>query len=150
MAALDTTLRGLTGYQLQRTTGAAMARYKVVFAAFGLRRTTFSCLSLVIDNEGLRQSQLGKTLSIERPNLVGIVDDLIQAGLIRREVAKEDRRAYSLYPTQKGAALFGEALEAVRALDAEVAAGLPEAALSELHSALRTVERNCVKCSDTE
>jgi len=102
MTELDHTLRGLTGYRLQRATTTAMARYKLVFSAFGLRRTTFSCLSLIVDNPGLRQSQLGEVLAIERPNLVNIVEDLTSAGLVTRETSPQDRRAYALHPTEKG------------------------------------------------
>lgn len=143
MKAEDKTLRELTGYRLQRANGIAMLRYKEVFAQFGLRRTTFSCLSLIIDNPGLKQSQLGETLAIDRPNLVYIVDDLTRAELIRRDVSQQDRRAYALHPTEKGLVIFGHALEAVRRLDGTIADGLSAKDHKALIAALDLIERNC-------
>jgi len=114
---IDQTLRALAGYQLQRTTGAAMVQYKAVFAAFGLRRTTFSCLSLIIDNPGLQQGHLAEALSIERSNIVQFIDELSSKGLVLRESAPADRRAYALSATAKGKALFKKALQAIHDLD---------------------------------
>lgn len=132
----DTTLSGLTGYRLQRANSAASSRFKAVFAEFGLRRTTFSCLSLIVDNPGLRQSQLGEALAIERPNLGQIVEDLTQQGLILRETSKTDRRAYALSPTAKGRRLFADALAAVRALDAHITKGMSQNEVQALRKAL--------------
>ena len=142
MTGLDATLRQLTGYRLQRATGVSMMRYKAVFAEYGLRRTTFSCLSLIVETPGLKQSQLGHTLAIERPNLVKIVEDLTQAGLVQRKTSATDSRAYALFPTTAGAALFREALAAVRALDDAITAGLSEEEVSVLRAALAKVEAN--------
>ena len=142
MKTLDRTLRELTGYRLQRATGSAMLRYKAVFTEFGLWRTTFSCLSLIIDNPGLRQSQLGDALAIERPNLVKIVEDLSYAGLILRETSKSDSRAYALSPTPKGKALFQDVLASVKRLDAETTRGLSDSEIAVLQRALTKVEEN--------
>ncbi len=132
----DATLSGLTGYRLQRANSAASSRFKAAFAEFGLRRTTFSCLSLIVDNPGLRQSQLGEALAIERPNLGQIVEDLTQQGLILRETSKTDRRAYALSPTSKGLRLFADALAAVRATDAHITAGMSQSEVQALRKAL--------------
>ncbi len=142
MKVLDETLRELTGYRLQRATGSAMLRYKAVFAEFGLRRTTFSCLSLIIDNPGLRQSQLGEALAIERPNLVKIVEDLADADLVRRETSKSDSRAYALFPTAEGRALFKDALAAIRDLDGQITTWLSETEIAALRKALNQIEAN--------
>jgi len=131
------------GYRLQRATGTAMVRYKAIFAEYGLRRTTFSCLSLIIDNPGLQQSQLGETLAIERPNLVYIVEDLTNAGLIRRDKSKTDGRAYALHPTAIGIARFAQAHEAVQRLDREIGDGLTRAELDAFQDIMTKIEKNC-------
>jgi DNA-binding MarR family transcriptional regulator len=138
----DDALRQLTGYRLQRATSAAMLRYKAVFADFGLRRTTFSCLALIVARPGMKQGELGKVLAIERPNLVSIVDDLANAGLVQRETSTTDKRAYALTPTEKGTALFAEAQAAVKALDAEITKGLSAAQVTDLQAALDQLEKN--------
>jgi len=139
---IDKTLRGLTGYQLQRANGAGIALYKAVFAKFGLRRTTFSCLSLIVENPGLQQGQLAAVLAIERSNIVQIIDDLSKKDLILREPAKTDRRAYALTATEKGVSVFKAALQAVKEIDDQVNRGLSKEELLALEYALRLIETN--------
>lgn len=142
MTDADKSLRKLTGYRLQRANSAAMVRFKSVFEEFGLRRTTFSCLSLIVETPGLRQGQLGEVLAIERPNLVKIVDDLTKAGLIARERSQTDRRAYALHPTDKGKALYDQARAKVKHLDTVMTQGLSDQEVEQLQTALDLVERN--------
>lgn len=142
MKPLDTTLRSLTGYRLQRTTSVSILRFKEVFAAHGLRRTTFSCLSLIVETPGLRQSQLGEALAIERPNLVSVIEDLHSQGLIQKKASPTDRRAYELSATTKGMKRFKEAYADVCELDAEIVDGLSDDESDVLMRALQKIERN--------
>jgi len=145
MSLSEHTLRSLLGYQLQRATSAAIARHINVFKSYGLRRTTFSCLSLIIENPGLQQRQLGETLAIERPNLVRIVESLTEQGLITRETSPSDRRAYCLTATEAGHDLFREALAAVNALEADLDAGLTTDEKALLKKALARIEQNAAR-----
>ncbi len=144
----DETLRALIGYCLHRAQASTNLRFKTALAAHGLRRTTFSCLSLIIENPGLKQGQLGEALAIERPNLVKIVEDLTCAGLIRRETSKTDSRAYALYPTDEGTARFTEAMVTLRMVDTVVTEGLNAAEVAALRSALEKVEKNASRISE--
>ena len=141
MSQFDENLRDLMGYQLHRATHMAMARFRDAFGAFGLRRTTFSCLSLIVDQPGLRQSQIAQALDIERPNLVQFLDELEKRELVVREVAAGDRRAYALQPTAKGIALAREAMAAARQVDETITASLTEVQVNELRRLLREIER---------
>ncbi len=109
-----------------------MVRYKAVFAAFGLRRTTFSCLGHVVDNPDICQSQLSDSLAIERPNLVQIVNELKKKHLIMREIAENDRRAYALLPTAEGRKLLQKALAAVRHLNQDMTRRLSKQQITDL------------------
>lgn len=140
MGRIDATLRRFTGYRLRRASHFAMARFNTVFAAHGLRRTTFSALTLIVDNPGLRQAQLADALAIERPNLVQIVDELEAAGLVRRTPAEGDRRAYALQPTGRGRRVQQEAAMSVRACEDDLVRGLSEAQVAALHVALQHIE----------
>ena len=142
MEILDKSLLELTGYRMRRSTSSALARMQDVFAKFGLRRTTFSALALVVDNPGLRQSQLAEALAIERPNLVRIVDELEKAGLLQRKAVANDRRAYALEATHAGSALLERAMRAVRDFDQRLIAGLTPDQIEALHAALSTIDEN--------
>jgi len=142
MMEIDQSLRELTGYRLRRSTSAALSKMKSVFAKFGLRRTTYSTLALIVEYPGLRQSQLAETLGIERPNFVQIVDELEKTGLVFRKPAEDDRRAYAMQPTPDGIVLFNKARTAVQQVDEKLTSGLSPEQLLALQSALKTVEEN--------
>lgn len=142
MAAPDATLRGLTGYRIQRAAIRAMARVNATLAPLGLRRSTFSALVVVSDTPGLRQTQLAEVLAIERPNLVQIIDDLEAAGLMVRERAEGDRRAYALLPTEAGRAVYARALACLQKAEAALTRGLSPAETQALHRALQIIEDN--------
>jgi DNA-binding MarR family transcriptional regulator len=142
------TLRGLTGYNIRRASGAVQADLARTLAPFSLRMITFSALVLVIDNPGMRQSQLADALAIERSNLVVVVDDLEGRGLVTRDPTPEDRRAYALRPTQAGRRLCEKALRAVEAHEARMLRHLTKAEILALVQALQVVQRDVEAAGD--
>jgi DNA-binding MarR family transcriptional regulator len=138
----DATLREFSGYAMKRAFNAIQTDVNAVLAPFDLRMVTFSALVVIVDNPGLRQSQLADLLSIERPNLVVILDELERRELISRGRAADDRRAYALQVTLAGRRLHDKALAAVRAHEARMTAGLSEAERADLVRMLRRIEQN--------
>lgn len=138
----DRTLSTLTGYRLRRATSRMLSSVAEALAPFGLRRTTFSALTVVVDNPGLSQSQLADALAMERPNIVQIVGELEKLGLVHREPAENDRRAYALRPTEAGRAMQKDALDAIRASDAALTDGMSESDIRTLHCLLRQIEES--------
>lgn len=126
MSDPDRTLRRFAGYSMKRAFNVIQTDVNEALASLGLRMVTFSALSVIVDNPGLRQSQLADILSIERPNLVLIIDDLESRDLIMRQRASDDRRAYALQATLAGRRLHDRALKAVGGHEARVMAGLTE------------------------
>ena len=72
----DRSLRSLYGYQMKRTFNVIQSDLSRTLKPLDLRMLTYTALVLIVDNPGLRQSQLAEALDIERPNLVVIVDEL--------------------------------------------------------------------------
>ncbi|SIO21338.1 MarR family winged helix-turn-helix transcriptional regulator [Vannielia litorea] len=138
----DEGLRGHVGYNMKRAFHMIQLDVNATLAPFGLRMVTFSALVVVMENPGLRQSQLAEILAIERPNLVVILDELEQAGFLTRDRAPDDRRAYALHVTAQGLAVAEEARLAVAAHDRRMTAGLSDAELELVITALRRIERN--------
>ena len=101
----DKCLRVYAGYSMKRAFNAIRADVTETLRPFGLRMVTFSALSIVVENPGLRQGQLADALSIERPNLVALVDELERLGLVERAKSPDDGRALALTPTARGRAL---------------------------------------------
>lgn len=138
----DEQLRALVGYGVKRAHSAIMGDVERVLERFELRRTTFSALSVVSANAGIRQSELAEVLAIERPNLVAILDELKRAGLVERVRDGADRRAYLLTVTGVGDARLAEARAALEAYDARLTAGMNAAERAALIGALQRVEGN--------
>lgn len=138
----DSSLRAFMGYDMKRAFTAIQSDVNATLQPFGLRMLTFSVLTVIRDNPGLRQSRLAEVLMIERPNLVLILDELEGMDLVTRTRARDDRRAYELKVTLKGRRLCDRAGQAVAEHDARMARGLSAEERAALHRALRQIESN--------
>ena len=136
----DSDLRRRVGYNIQRAHSAVMGAVNRVLTPFGLRRASYSVLSVVVETPGLRQADVAQVLAIERPNLVQIVDGLEQAGWITRRRAEDDKRAYELHPTLAGRSHYTQARGALVAFDGRLTADLDEPAVLALIDGLHAVE----------
>lgn len=58
------------------------------------------------EGNGLQQKELAKTMGIESPSLVRLLDNLAKKSLIERRTDPNDRRSNTLYLTKKSEALF--------------------------------------------
>lgn len=137
--APDSPLDGLTGYLMKRAFSAVQDDLTRVLEPFGLRMLSFSALAVVADHPGISQSHLARALSVERSNMVLLLDGLEQAGLITRNAVPGNRRAHALRATAEGAELAVRALSAVRAHEARLFAPLSPAELASLHRSLSVI-----------
>jgi DNA-binding MarR family transcriptional regulator len=103
---------------------------------------TYTALVLIVDNPGLRQSQLADAMDIERPNLVVILDELERRELITRDRVPADRRAYALQVTLSGRQLYDSAVAAVTAHEEQLLQGLDDEARETLVVALKIIENS--------
>ncbi|WP_428670971.1 MarR family winged helix-turn-helix transcriptional regulator [Roseibium sp.] len=138
----DRTLRSLHGYQMKRTFNVIQSDLARTLKPFDLRMLTFTALVLIIDNPGLRQSQLAEAMDIERPNLVVIVDELERRDLIIRDRLPNDRRAYALKATLAGRHLCEKAVAAVTAHEKLLLKGISPDALEVAVKVMQMIEAN--------
>lgn len=141
-AASDGVFDGLLTYRMRRAWLAVQADLTETLKPFDLRMITFSALVLVEANPRLSQASLARLMAVERPNLVMIVDELARRGLIERNRAPEDRRAYALDVTEAGRALCRDAMQAVRAQDARLFRGLDACERRAVEAAFATLRRS--------
>lgn len=138
----DKTLEQFLGYHLKRAFNIIRSDLSQTLEPFGLRMITYSALVLIVDNPGVRQSQLSTALDIERPNLVLVIDELEQRELIVRERVPTDRRAYALKATLSGKRLCQKALEADLADEAKLLAGISDEERSIVIKAMKIIGKN--------
>lgn len=137
----DATLREFIGYHMKRAFNVVQADLNQTLKPLDLRMVTYSALVLIVDNPGLRQSQLAEALDVERANLVVIIDELEGRELITRDRVPTDRRAYALHATLSGRRLYERALEAVRGHEARILNGMDEEAKQAVIAAMSVIRR---------
>lgn len=131
---------------------AAEFGYQLAFAARRWRRVLDEALSgfgltdaswrplvhLGRLGEGARQNDLARSLGIEGPSLVRLLDRLAAAGLIERREDASDRRAKTLHLTPEGRKLVAE----LRATVAQACAGVLEGVeLEDFEACMRVFAR---------
>lgn len=99
-------------------------------------------MAVIVDNPGVRQSQLAQVLAIERSNLVVLLDELERFELITRERKIADRRAYALTCTLVGRRLYVQVRTAVLAYEQKFLQELDADQTDGIIASLRKIERN--------
>ena len=103
----------------------------------GLSGPRLSALSVLVFTGPLSLAELAAAEQVRPPTMSRIVDGLVEAGLVTREMKPGDRRSVRITPTEQGARLLNAGREQrVRALTAR----LERLAESERRALARGVE----------
>ena len=130
----------LVGYHLRRASGAFGADFARAVEGTGMRQVLFGILSVVGANPGINQGAAGRSLGIQRANMVTLINQLADLGLLDRQTAADDRRALALRLTQAGEKMLEECLERIEAHEEHMLAGLTAAERRTLLGLLTKIE----------
>ena len=117
-------IESFVGYNLRRAAAKQRERFRSVFGPYDVRPVQLTILTIIQKNSPLRQSALGKALDIKRANVVTLLDELQERGLVKRQAAADDRRSYELHLTAKGNKLTTKLLALHAKLENDVARSL--------------------------
>ncbi|MFF8798696.1 MULTISPECIES: MarR family winged helix-turn-helix transcriptional regulator [unclassified Methylobacterium] len=78
----------------------------------GLSIPQFDVLSTLSEWEGLTQQDLAARLYVTKGNVSGLIDRLVEAGLVERRAIPGDRRSHALHLTPAGADLAARGIAA--------------------------------------
>ena len=134
-------LDALVGYHLRRAHGTVAADFARAVPGTGMRQVLFGILSVVEANPRINQGAAGRMLGIQRANMVSLINELVDAGWIGRQIADEDRRAFALNLTDEGRTALDHALELIRAHENAVLGALSAKERATLVDLLRRIER---------
>lgn len=98
----------------------------------GLSIPQFDLLSTLTEQEGISQSELAEKLYVTKGNVSGLVDRLVQAGLVERRAIAGDRRSYAMHLTPEGRRLAEAGIAAQRDFVASTLGKLKPDDLTEL------------------
>lgn len=129
------------GYQLTRAQLQLHRRLVERLQEVALRPVEYSILVLIDSNHGINQRQIGDTLGISPPNLVGVITRLIKKRLVRRARSRLDRRVQHLHLTAEGARLLGEAEAIVNRFEQGILDAIGDVGLDKLEQALRRIQQ---------
>lgn len=133
----QTRLTRFLGFRLTRAKVQVHRRFLRHLSDWDLSATEYSVLVLIDANPGVYLRLLGSALDISPPNLVPVVDRLVQRKWALRQPGAEDRRLQSLYLTEEGREWLSQAEAAVEQFERELEAGLSVTERRYLDSALK-------------
>ena len=133
-------LEELTGYHLRRASSVFGNDFSRAVAGTGMRQVLFGILSIVAANPGINQGAAGRALGIQRANMVSLITELVELGVLDRRTAHDDRRAFALTVTPAGAALMADCLTRIHAHEASLLTEFRPAERAALVNLLKRIE----------
>lgn len=79
---------------------------EVRFRQYRLQRGQFVFLTRIYENPGIRQINLTRLCRVDKGTTAKAVRKLLEAGYIQRRLDEEDKRAWNLFPTPAGKAMY--------------------------------------------
>jgi DNA-binding MarR family transcriptional regulator len=104
--------------------------------AIGLSIPQFDVLSTLTQEEGVTQQALAERLYVTKGNVSGLIDRLVEAGLVERHPLPGDRRSHALHLTARGHDLASQGIALQRAFVGRTLGALPPGDIAALDRAL--------------
>ena len=129
----------MPGHLARRFQQIAVAVFlaEVEAAGFDLTPVQYAALAAIELNPGLDQATLAGLIAYDRTTITGVVDRLVQKGLIARRASKRDRRARELQITNEGRQTLQAITPAVDAAQRTLLRGLNEKEAEQLMRLMR-------------
>jgi DNA-binding MarR family transcriptional regulator len=124
---------------LRRITRAIDLHSKQLMAACGLTGPQLVCLRTIGRETPLSLGQLARAVSLSQATVTGIVDRLVDRGLVRRRRVQSDRRSVSISITDAGSELIASAPSPLQERFSSRLAALSEEDRAALSAALDRV-----------
>ncbi|HUS23929.1 MAG TPA: MarR family transcriptional regulator [Candidatus Binatia bacterium] len=90
------------GFVLAKARQELVERMERVIGHEGLSLRHFGTLLLIAQRGAMRQTELCGAIRLDRTTMMNVVDELEDAGLVRREADPQDRRANAVTVTARG------------------------------------------------
>lgn len=126
------------GFLLSRAGGLLIASANTALAPLGLKARSYSVLVTAAEHpDGVNQRRIAEILALDPSQIVGIVDDLEQRGLVERRLDPADRRNKLIFATSDGLALRTRAQREVSRTQTSFFDGVPATASAQLRTILQ-------------
>ncbi|WSQ09869.1 MarR family transcriptional regulator [Streptomyces sp. NBC_01231] len=124
MTAALRRIQSLPSWLVGRVAARARGLVAGALAAEGLRLMHHAVLAATAEYGPVAQAELGRRLAVDPKDMVGILNDLQQAGLVLRTPDPADRRKNAITATPDGMAVLTRCAALAEAANAELLAPL--------------------------
>jgi DNA-binding MarR family transcriptional regulator len=138
-AALPEELVTNTAFLLARLGTAIKLRAVEAFEEAGFGIPQYGVLAILSEGARNAQATIADTLGLDRGQLVGILDDLEERGLIERRRDPNDRRRHTVTVTTEGKRQLVRLRTIAKRIEASFLAPLDDETRAVLHETLRRV-----------
>jgi MarR family transcriptional regulator, lower aerobic nicotinate degradation pathway regulator len=125
------------GFVLNKAAQQMRETFEQSLEPLGVKPRHYGVLSIIAEAGPLPQHMIGAQLSCDRNMMVSIIDDLERAGLARREVHPDDRRAYAVCLTASGRKLLDKTQAIADTVERNFLAPLTPKQRRQLHQLLK-------------
>lgn len=132
----------LVGYNLRKAQIAVFQNFQAAVSPHDITPGQFGVLTLIRENSGLSQSELGTAVGIDRSTMVAVIDRLESRGLVVRAPSPRDRRSYALRLSPEGERLLDDVVPRIRAHEKTMTKDLSRHEVQALITLLAKVARN--------
>jgi len=132
-------------YKLERATKAyrQFAQRELRQAGFSITIDQWLTIKNISENPGIKQNDLAERVFKDNASITRIIDILVKAGNLDRNIHKDDRRRAALTVTPKGLEIIKEVEEIVKRNRQKALLGISEEELSSLANTVHTITGNC-------
>lgn len=118
--------QGMAGHLIRRLNQVSTQVFTREMQAAGhdLTSVQFAAMDAIRHHPGIDQATVAALIAYDRATIGGVIDRLVQKGLVARTVSLRDRRAREVRLTEKGETVFDEILPLVRSLQDDILPGL--------------------------
>ena len=134
-AILPPSLARWTASVLSRVAQQMRERFETRVAHLGLRNKHYGVL-IVLQDGPLTQTEISRSVAVDRTSMVGLIDELDRLGLVERARHPQDRRAHAVTLTEQGREALRLTTAAVDATEAECFAALSPGEQKQLRALL--------------
>ncbi len=112
--------RDSIAFMIAKSHQHAQGTLKAQLKAFGLTPVQSLVLDSLRDAEGLSVGEVGRRLILDTATLAGVLDRMVTAGWIRREVDSADARVARIYLTEKASLISADLAKALERTNDEL------------------------------
>jgi DNA-binding MarR family transcriptional regulator len=148
VARLPEELVNSTAFLLKRLGFVSKDRSLAAYDAMGLHPYHHAVLAVLDEGAPDTQASIADTLGYDRGQLVGLLDELEEKGLLERRRDPDDRRRHIVSLTPAGKRTLAKLRATAGRLEDELLAPLSAAEREQLHALLRKLaEQHLPQCS---